>query len=643
MTSEELLSILKQGVEAWNAWREDYPDIEVDLCKADLAGADLAGANLSKVQLRDADLRKADLSGTYLRGAWLYAAKLHKVNLCKADLVNANLENTDLQEADLRGANLGCADLHYADLRGVIKDDATNMRSKWRLVWQLVNQGGKDQDLHGTDLSRTRLCGVNLNGANLSGAHLNGTDLTDAHLQGTKLIGADLKNVRLSGANLKGADLRRANLSETRLYDVNLNQTDLCEADLCKSELRDTTIVQTKLCSAKLCSAKLVDVHFNESDIEGADMRKANLSRTRLFNTNLQNVNLAESRLSEVEFRGSSLYGANLTKTCIDRTNLSGVALTAVNLSEVDLSHRNLAGLNLEKAILIGVNFAGSNLCKTIFTEAVITGTCLYGTSRDDWIIDGIQCDYVYWDADGKKRAPLARDFHHGEFEDLYKQLPTFEYVFEHGFTAIDTVVMNHVVEAINEQYPELNLDLINFDKRGKPHATFTILRKDDIETAKAQVTAIYERRIFALEAQKEQLMDVIKMLGSGAVLFQPVDNGVNLRHTLSPSLTHQIVKFLCSLPGLKSEDARQAWVYSAGLDASLQQQIQFGGAPIQFFQLLVHTAVSYGSLTNGLLAIEAVLNAAKGMIGADRQGKCDTLIQQVQMEFQSWDTIHDS
>jgi len=51
MANEEHLKILKQGVEAWNKWREKNPQITPDLSKADLYKADLTGANLYKANL----------------------------------------------------------------------------------------------------------------------------------------------------------------------------------------------------------------------------------------------------------------------------------------------------------------------------------------------------------------------------------------------------------------------------------------------------------------------------------------------------------------------------------------------------------------------------------------------------------------
>jgi hypothetical protein len=59
MANPEHLQILKQGVEAWNMWREQHRDIRPDLHGANFAWADLAGARLSR-----ADLHRAACTGS---------------------------------------------------------------------------------------------------------------------------------------------------------------------------------------------------------------------------------------------------------------------------------------------------------------------------------------------------------------------------------------------------------------------------------------------------------------------------------------------------------------------------------------------------------------------------------------------------
>jgi hypothetical protein len=245
----------------------------------------------------------------------------------------------------------------------------------------------------------------------------------------------------------------------------------------------------------------------------------------------------------------------------------------------------------------------------------------------------------VYWDSEGKNRTPKDRNFRPGEFEELYKSLPTFEYYFEQGFTPLDPLIMDRVVQAIKERRPEIELKLATFDARGQAHATFTVLHKDAVEAAKADVTAGYERRILALEAQKEQLMDVIHMLGSGNVALQPMPGGVAVTHTLPPELTQQIVAMFCSFPSLETESGQRTLIKSAGLDPAVATQIQFGSPAAQFCQLLVDVVGRYGRMQDGRIAIEAVLAAAKQLVGIDGQAECDQLIQQMQAEYAGWQT----
>jgi hypothetical protein len=102
--NQDHLEILKQGVEAWNRWRAENPDV-----RPDLRGADLFMANLSQANLRGADLRQADLA----------RARLYRADFSQADLRGANLSQANLVGANLRGADLG-----GANLDGAIREEA---------------------------------------------------------------------------------------------------------------------------------------------------------------------------------------------------------------------------------------------------------------------------------------------------------------------------------------------------------------------------------------------------------------------------------------------------------------------------------------------------------------------------------------
>ena len=51
MVNQEHLEILKQGVDAWNKWREEHRSVQPDLSGAQLINTDLSGANLSRAKL----------------------------------------------------------------------------------------------------------------------------------------------------------------------------------------------------------------------------------------------------------------------------------------------------------------------------------------------------------------------------------------------------------------------------------------------------------------------------------------------------------------------------------------------------------------------------------------------------------------
>ena len=137
---------------------------------------------------------------------------------------------------------------------------------------------------------------------------------------------------------------------------------------------------------------------------------------------------------------------------------------------------------------------------------ADLSGASIYGTARDDWNIEGIVCSHIHCDIDTNKRLPKDRDFRSKEFEELFQQLPTIEYYFNHGFTPIDAYLMNRIVQAINEDHPQLELKLDSFHSRGQPHAVFTIVHKEFAKEALGQIKAGYEARIAKLEGERDIL-----------------------------------------------------------------------------------------------------------------------------------------
>ncbi len=103
MANTEQLSILRQGVEVWNAWRDKHPNIGPDLDDANLHGADLSGANLHRANLSGVNLHRAHLSRANFYKADLTMADLNRARLYGADLSGANLYETSFVDLDLSG------------------------------------------------------------------------------------------------------------------------------------------------------------------------------------------------------------------------------------------------------------------------------------------------------------------------------------------------------------------------------------------------------------------------------------------------------------------------------------------------------------------------------------------------------------
>ena len=120
MANEEHLKILKQGVDVWNQWRRDNPDVRPHLAGAILHGTNLSSANLTYTHLGFTDLSHADLSFTILQIADLRHANLNQTNLSFADLGGATLLQCNMAYADLSAANLNGAILRDTNLNRAI-------------------------------------------------------------------------------------------------------------------------------------------------------------------------------------------------------------------------------------------------------------------------------------------------------------------------------------------------------------------------------------------------------------------------------------------------------------------------------------------------------------------------------------------
>jgi uncharacterized protein YjbI with pentapeptide repeats len=217
MPNEAQLAILKQGVESWNKWREDHPDVKVDL-----RGADLSRADLNGIDFRDTRLTRVDLRGASLQDARLARANLSRATLIGTDLKRASLKETRLTETILMDANLHDADFSSAYLHRAVLANSNLMGA------YLYSAYFNETHLNQTKFTNVALAYTTLGACDLSLA----IDLAQVHHHGPSTLGVDtiykskgnIPEVFLRGCGLSDVDIEFAKLSNPALSNEQINK-----------------------------------------------------------------------------------------------------------------------------------------------------------------------------------------------------------------------------------------------------------------------------------------------------------------------------------------------------------------------------------------------------------------------------------
>jgi hypothetical protein len=186
MANQEQLAILKQGVEVWNKWRCDNPEVSVDL-----------------------------------KGVKLRHERLERINLSQADLENANLSFTNLNHANLAFSNLSRAILSFASL------DHANLSAA----------NLKETYLEDASLNNTVMAGANFKKAIMTNSSFKNTYLVDANFEGSNLTAANFENANISSVTfdqkIMGKLIRKAGFRVPELWkrrrDLLLDTTIRCK------------------------------------------------------------------------------------------------------------------------------------------------------------------------------------------------------------------------------------------------------------------------------------------------------------------------------------------------------------------------------------------------------------------------------
>lgn len=231
MANEEQLAILKQGVDVWNQWREENPNIKIDLTKVHLVAQDFTMINFENADLEGSNFQKTELVKTNLRGT---------------NLTNVDFRYTRLWGSDLSRANLTNADFNSANLNGSILNNANLSKAKF------INAGFFDADLRN--------------------AYLIGADFLSANLGRADFRKAKFNDTSFNHANLEKADLSATALSGTTFRWTLLDNTIIVDADFCESIFGATKFLNCDLSKSYGLEAS---IHVEPSSISTDTFHKS--------------------------------------------------------------------------------------------------------------------------------------------------------------------------------------------------------------------------------------------------------------------------------------------------------------------------------------------------------------------------------
>ncbi|MGF1454954.1 MAG: pentapeptide repeat-containing protein [Alphaproteobacteria bacterium] len=141
MANPNHVEILHKGVAAWNAWRQENPDIIPDLNHVDFH-RELIDNPMFTVPQNEIDLRNRRfnlpewttmdvmLTGIDFSRTNLWGARLHHCRFARANLFEADLWGADLTGADLWGTDLTGAVMRQTNISGVRLAEATYDRRR---------------------------------------------------------------------------------------------------------------------------------------------------------------------------------------------------------------------------------------------------------------------------------------------------------------------------------------------------------------------------------------------------------------------------------------------------------------------------------------------------------------------------------
>ncbi|MCT7950178.1 pentapeptide repeat-containing protein [Ancylothrix sp. C2] len=170
--------------------------------------------------------------------------------------------------------------------------------------------------------------------------------------------------------------------------------------------------------------ADLTDANFSKAVLDNVDFRQAILTRTYLRESSFIFRARLEGTILENDLIRDLLVTGNGRNKCYSGLSLKGANLAGANLENADLQEVNLNEATLKKACLNGSNLRGTQLLGVNLSEAKLTAAVLADLNVNYLTnVDGVICDYFYFQADQLERLPKSGEFLPGEFDCAFEEV----------------------------------------------------------------------------------------------------------------------------------------------------------------------------------------------------------------------------
>jgi hypothetical protein len=124
------VNILIQGVEVWNKWRKDNPEIIPQLSEVDISEMQGFPNGLSNINLSNAYLERTNLYGLTMENSNFEGAILYNSNCYGTSFKNANFRSADLELVNFSTASLEGADFLNARIGTTVFGDCNLSSAK---------------------------------------------------------------------------------------------------------------------------------------------------------------------------------------------------------------------------------------------------------------------------------------------------------------------------------------------------------------------------------------------------------------------------------------------------------------------------------------------------------------------------------